>query len=90
MDTVPVWVNLLNPVRRLTNSADCNQHQARLCANGRFWRKAAIREEALFMPLTGAGSSFTYGECLAGRGHRSTLFASTRSIVEDVVDETHD
>jgi hypothetical protein len=40
MDIVPVWVNLLNPVRRLTNSADCNQHRARLCANGRFWRKA--------------------------------------------------
>ena len=36
---------------------------------GSFWRKAVIREEALFMPLTGAGSSFTYGECLAGRGH---------------------
>ena len=38
MDIVPVWVNLLNPVRRLTNSADCNQHRTRLCANGRFWR----------------------------------------------------
>jgi hypothetical protein len=33
------------------------------------WRKAVIREEALFMPLTGAGSSFTFGECLTGRGH---------------------
>jgi hypothetical protein len=42
MDTVPVWVNLLNPARRLTNSADCNQHRTRLCANGRFWRKAAL------------------------------------------------
>jgi hypothetical protein len=28
---------------RLTNSADCNQHRARLCANGRFWRKADAR-----------------------------------------------
>jgi hypothetical protein len=43
MDNVPVWVNLLNPVRRLTNSADCNQHRTRLCANGRFWREAAVR-----------------------------------------------
>jgi hypothetical protein len=42
MNTVPVWVNLLNPVRRLADSADCNQHRARLCANGGFWRKAAI------------------------------------------------
>jgi hypothetical protein len=46
MDTVPVWVNLLNPVRRLTNSADCNPHRARLCANGRFWRKADIGQNA--------------------------------------------
>jgi hypothetical protein len=38
MDTVPVWVNLLNPVRRQANSAECNQHRTRLCANGRFWR----------------------------------------------------
>jgi hypothetical protein len=43
MDTVPVWVNLLNPVRRLTNSADCNQHRTRLCAKGRFRRKADLR-----------------------------------------------
>jgi hypothetical protein len=41
MDTVPVWVNLLNPVRRLTNRADCNQHRARLCAGDRFWYMAA-------------------------------------------------
>jgi hypothetical protein len=43
MNTVPVWVNLLNPVRRLADSADCNQHRARLCANGGFWRKADLR-----------------------------------------------
>jgi hypothetical protein len=45
MDTVLVWVNLLNLVRRLTNSADCNQHRTRLCANGRFWRKAAVHRD---------------------------------------------
>jgi hypothetical protein len=39
MNTVPVWVNLLNPVRRLADSADCNQHRARLCANGGFWHE---------------------------------------------------
>jgi len=41
MDTVPVWVNLLNPVWRMTNRADCNQHRPRLCASDRFWHMAA-------------------------------------------------
>jgi hypothetical protein len=46
MNTVPVWVNLLNPVRRLAGSADCNQHRARLCANGRRAKRTLNRKQS--------------------------------------------
>ena len=42
MDTVSAWVNLLNAAStKLTDSADCNQHRARHCANDRFWHNVA-------------------------------------------------
>ena len=36
MDTVPVWVNLLNPVRTTDHSAERNQRRGRSRANDAF------------------------------------------------------
>jgi hypothetical protein len=92
MDTVPVWVNLLNPVRRLTNSADCNQHRTRLYANGRFWRKVAVHTQAasrfpgLNLPRARAECSATKLDFAAGDSERALQGAAFRA--RDLIEQS--